>query len=814
MAFGGWRGRRHPQAKRPDRFDREIAAAQTARLFQQVRGNFVANLVETAALLWVFWSHLPHHDLWLWAAYAQAVNAGGVALVLARRFRHDRLTDAGWIRVFQVYAIADAGTWALAIWVFFLPDSPLLTLFMTAIVLGNAAGGTTSFVSVLRVMAPFNVVVLLPLALRFALAGGEVYWTLTALALVYSCILMNLGVGFHRHIRENLRLRFELEESEHALRESRDLLEHRVLERTEQLQQANDELTKSEAMYRAVVEVQTELVCRFVPGGRLTFVNEAFCRFFDVDRSRVVGHDFITVHRDLELMPEDEAAAVLACVANLSPSSPTGTCETRVPGRDGSDRWLMWTHRALFDGAGRVIEYQSVAIDISERKTAERQIEFIAHHDALTGLPNRLFFKRRLLDSLAQSDRSKRRTALLLLDLDDFKHVNDALGHLHGDKLLIEVSRRLRRCIRGDDLVVRLGGDEFAIVQSEISSVEEASALAERILTQLNRPATVDEHTIRICSSLGISVYPEDAADPDALLKNADLALYRAKGRGRATYEFFSQELARQASRRMEIISGLRDAIDLDQFHLVYQPKIRLNDGKVIGCEALLRWSHPQEGPISPGEFVPVAETAGLSLPIGDWVLGEVCRQISEWRAGGLSIMPVSVNLSATQFSDRRMNEKVREALSAHSIDPALVEFEITETALMRDVDLAVDVANGLLEMGVRLSIDDFGTGYSSFGYLRRLPVADIKVDRAFVKDIARSESDNAILRAMVDLGHSLGLGVLAEGVETQAQLDTLTAIGCDYAQGYFIAKPLTADALMGFKPPRVRAGDLVVAAE
>jgi len=817
MAFGGVGRRGHPRLRPAGQFDREISVAQTARLFQQVPGNFVANLACTIALLWVYWPLLPRQELWLWAGYAQSINAIGVMIVLARRFRQARLSDVGWTRLFQFYAVADAATWGMAVWVFFMPESPLHTLFMTAIVLGNAAGGTTSLVSVLPVMAPFNLVIMMSLAARFASAGGEVYWTLAALALVYSSILMNLGIGFHRHIRENLRLRFELTESEHAVRESRDLLEQRVLERTEQLQLANDELTKSEAMYRAVVEVQTELVCRFVPGGRLTFVNEAFCRFFGVDRPRVIGHDFITVNRDLELVPQDEAAAILRCVANLSPAGPTGTCETRVAASDGNDRWLMWTHRALFDGAGRVVEYQSVAVDISERKTAERQIEFIAHHDALTGLPNRLYFKRRLLDSLAESDRTKRRTALVLLDLDDFKHVNDALGHLHGDKLLIEVSRRLRRCIRGDDLVVRLGGDEFAVIQSDIASIEEASALAERILSQLNRPATVDEHTIRIGSSVGISIYPDDAADPDSLLKNADLALYRAKGRGRATYEFFSQDLARLASRRMEIITGLRDAVDGDQFHLVYQPKVQLKDGRMIGCEALLRWTHPEEGPISPGEFVPVAETAGLSLLIGDWVLDEVCRQISEWREAGIPTVPVSVNLSATQFSDRRMIDKVREALSTYSIDPALIEFEITETALMRDVDLATEVANGLLDMGIRLSIDDFGTGYSSFGYLRRLPVADIKVDRAFVNDIARSDSDMAILRAMVDLGHSLGLGVIAEGVESEAQLDALAAIGCDFAQGFYIARPLPASELVRFEAvamkPRARPGIAIVGA-
>jgi diguanylate cyclase (GGDEF)-like protein/PAS domain S-box-containing protein len=665
------------------------------------------------------------------------------------------------------------------------------------VLLGTVAGGQTAFLSYVPVMVVFNLGISVPIAFRFLVEGEAIYLAMSGLSLMYALTLLRIGIRFHRNLIKTWALRFELQKNERALRESRDLLEERVHERTRQLQAANEELTLSEEQYRAVVELQTELVCRFVPGGRLTFVNDAFCRFFATARDRLIGSDFLTTSRELRILGDEQAAEILRCVANLSPSSPTGGGEIPVGGK-GEERWLLWTHQALFDDSGRVIEYQSAAVDISARKRAERRIEYLAHHDALTTLPNRLLLREHMAEAMQASGGSGTRCALVLLDLDDFKHVNDAFGHLYGDDLLKLTAERLQACVRTGDLVARLGGDEFAIVQSRLTSAGEAAALAERLLDQLGRPLTIDGYTLRIGSSIGISIYPDDADAADQLLKNADLALYRAKSKRRGTYEFFSTDLANQASRRMELISGLREALDDDQLRLVYQPKFRLKDDRLIGCEALLRWSHPVEGPVSPGEFMPVAETSGLSLGIGDWVLDEVCRQLAEWLRKGKRAVPVSVNLSATQFSDRRLLEKTRETLTRHAIDPALVDFEITETALMRDLDLATEVSNGLLDLGVRLAIDDFGTGYSSFGYLRRLPVAEIKIDRGFVVDIADSDNARAILRAMVDLGHSLGLQVLAEGVETQAQRQALLAIGCDHAQGYLLGVPVRPRELAG----------------
>jgi len=785
----------HQPADGSGRFAAEITEAQTTRLFHQVQGNFVANLLCTIAFIWVFWSITPLTILLTWVGYSQTVNLCGIALVYARKRDKTRYSNQRWLRLFSIYGAFDALTWGSAAFVFFTADSPLHSLFVVAILLGNVAGGTTSFVSYLPVMLAFDALVLGPLALRFGFAGENVFLALAGLTCLYFGTMVNLGVRFHKNLMVSWRLQFELQASEGALRESRDSLEVRVAERTQQLREANDDLKKSEALYRAVVEVQTELLCRFMPGGRLTFANDAFCRFFNAERAGLIDSEFLTTDQQNGLWPTSEAEKILRCVASLTPSRPTGTCETCVPGPDGNERWLMWTHRALFEQDGRAMEYQSVAIDITERKAAEERIEFIAHHDALTELPNRLLFQKHLEQTLNAPRQAHESTAILIFDLDDFKHVNDALGHYYGDMLLREMAKRLQACMRDGDMVARLGGDEFGVVMARVGSTADIAAMAERALEQLDRPVAIEGHMVGVGASAGITQFPTDSGDPGRLLKNADLALYRAKNKGRATYEFYSQDLANQAERRMELISGLRDALDGDQLHLVFQPKIKLDDGQTIGSEALLRWVHPEEGHISPGEFIPVAETAGLSVPIGDWVLRQVCSQLSAWRSQGLPILPVSVNLSATQFADRSLIDKVRKTLTEFSIDPALIEFEITETAIMNDLDLAIEMMQGLVDLGSQLSIDDFGTGYSSFGYLRRLPITELKIDRSFVMGIVDSLEDRAILRAMVDLGHSLDLVVLSEGVETQEQYDLLRSINCDHAQGFLMSRPIDPDA-------------------
>jgi diguanylate cyclase (GGDEF)-like protein/PAS domain S-box-containing protein len=470
--------------------------------------------------------------------------------------------------------------------------------------------------------------------------------------------------------------------------------------------------------------------------------------------------------------------------------NPDGPFEVARP--DG--RCLLVNEQRLPDG-GLI----SIATDITARKNAEQRIEFLAHHDPLTKLPNRALFRDHMELALARARRQGGRVAVLLLDLDHFKHINDTLGHVVGDALLREVAARLRRCLRGSDTVARLGGDEFVIIQTELESVDQTSRLAERLGVELLSRTTIDGHHLHAGCSIGITVYPDDSTDIDQLLKNADMALYRAKGEGRGTFRFYSSELGAHADQRRALADGLSFALAKDQFHLEYQPKVRLADDTVVGAEALLRWTHPSFGLVPPSNFIPVAETTGLILTIGQWVINRACQQLRAWTDKGIQTVPISINLSAAQFRDQKLVQKAKAAIESAGIDPGLLEFEITETALMHDAEAATETMRRLVELGIHLSIDDFGTGYSSLNYLKRFPVGTLKIDRSFVQDITRNPKDRSIAQAVTHLGHSLGLGVLAEGVETVAQRAVLHGIGCDEIQGYLLSRPMPPEAFVAF---------------
>ena len=457
-------------------------------------------------------------------------------------------------------------------------------------------------------------------------------------------------------------------------------------------------------------------------------------------------------------------------------------------------RWLLLSEERLPDG-GAI----SIGTDITARKLAEHRAHFLAHHDGLTGLPNRALFKDRLEQAISQASRAGRKVAVLLFDLDGFKHINDDLGHSAGDRLLIEVSSRLRACARGGDTVARLGGDEFAVVQPLVTGTEQASALAERAQTALAEPIVIDGQPIHTGASIGITLYPDDARDIEGLMKDADLALYRAKELAGGQTAFYANELGKQAEQMLATGEGLRDALANDRFVLHYQPKVRLSDGAVVGGEALLRWNHPQRGLLSPAAFIEHAEATGLIRAIGEWAIDHTCGQISNWARKGALLVPIWVNVSAAQFHDQSLLEKVRTTLLGAGVEPRMLGLEITETALMPDVAASTATLDRLVELGVELSIDDFGTGYSSLNYLKLFPVGKLKIDKSFVDDITTNPLDSAIARAIIHLGHSLGMHVLAEGVETEQQSNLLSDLGCDQIQGLLISPPLPADEFVRF---------------
>jgi len=441
--------------------------------------------------------------------------------------------------------------------------------------------------------------------------------------------------------------------------------------------------------------------------------------------------------------------------------------------------------------------------DISERKAAEQQISFLENYDSLTQLPNRTLFRDRLDFALQAARRHERVLAILAVDLDRFKRVNDTLGHSVGDRLLQVVGERLAQCVRASDAVMRperelavsrLGGDEFTLMLSDIERAEDTIVVVQRIYEALAQPITIDNNVIYAGASIGISVFPNDGADAEALLRNADTAMHAAKEAGGGTHQFYGEAMNRATSNRLALEHDLRRALERQEFCLFYQPKINLASGAVVGAEALIRWRHPERGLVSPAEFIPLAEETGLIVPMGEWALNEACRQVRAWQQTGCRAVSVAVNLSARQFHHSDLASVVGAALAAHQLDSSWLEVEITESVVMQDAAQAVVTLSKLKSMGLTISVDDFGTGYSSLSYLKRFPIDALKIDRSFVRDIATDSDDAAIARAIVTMAASLKLEVVAEGVETEQQLRFLRDQGCGLAQGFLFSKPLPAD--------------------
>jgi diguanylate cyclase (GGDEF)-like protein/PAS domain S-box-containing protein len=428
-----------------------------------------------------------------------------------------------------------------------------------------------------------------------------------------------------------------------------------------------------------------------------------------------------------------------------------------------------------------------------DRKCAEDRLAYLAQFDALTGLPNRNLYLDRLWQTLRQTDREKRTVGVVFVDVDRFKSINDKLGHSGGDEVLTQVALRLRECLRPADTVARLSGDEFALVLDHLSKPEDATIVAERVITSLATPFLVHGHEVYVSASLGISISPGDGSNPDSLLKNADMAMYRAKQAGRNTFRYFLPEMNVRAAELLQTETELRGALERQEFVLHYQPKADIESGLISGFEALLRWNHPKRGLVMPNEFIPVLEETGLINNVGEWVVRQACEQIRTWQIEGLRACPIAVNLSARQFNQNDLDFSIGKILEESQIDPGLLEFELTESVLMSDSEDSVQVLDNMKKYGVRLSVDDFGTGYSSLAYLKRFPLDALKIDRAFIRHITTDRGDATIAKAIINLAHSLKLKVVAEGVETQAQLDFLRDHDCDEMQGYFFARPMPA---------------------
>ena len=547
------------------------------------------------------------------------------------------------------------------------------------------------------------------------------------------------------------------------------------------------ESKESEARYRWLLEAAPDAMVVVNQGGEIVLLNVQAEKQFGYRRDELIGQ------KVKNIIPKGFAERLIAdgtrsAAEALAQQIGTGI-ELNGRRKDGSE-FPIEIMLSPLEGAEGVLVTAAIR-DISVRKNAEALMIHSSEHDFLTGLPNRMLLSDRVNQAIRMAIRHKRKVAVLFLDLDGFKHINDSLGHPTGDKLLQSVGKRLVDCVRGSDTVSRQGGDEFVVLLSEEEDSEDASVTAKRMLRAVAEAHFVDQHDLHVTCSVGVSLYPDDGLNAETLIKNADTAMYQAKENGRQTYQYFKPAMNVRAVERQSLEESLRRALERQEFVVHYQPKINLRTGRISGAEALLRWTHPTRGPVPPGQFIPVAEDCGLILPIGTWVLRQACQQAQAWVDAGLPLGTMAVNISAMQLRNESFLEGVFAILQDTRLDPKLLELELTESVLMKHAESTASILTTLRQRGVQVAVDDFGTGYSSLSYLRKFPIDALKIDQSFVGQITTVPDETIIVKAVIGLGRSLKLRVVAEGVETQEQMAFLQAHQCDEAQGYYFSRPV-----------------------
>src|SRR4051812_6435233 len=592
-----------------------------------------------------------------------------------------------------------------------------------------------------------------------------------------------LGATFNQMLEQ-------IQKRDQQLLQHREQLEQAIAARTAELVVANAQLKLTEEKYRSIFEDAVIGIFQCTPDGCPVSINRALAQIHGYDSPEQFMAEVRNLAEELFVHPQ----CLPDIFRRLGQEEVARGIELEVYRKDRSKKWILANIRAVRDADGSITLVEGTIEDITERKQAQEQVQYLAYYDALTGLANRTLLQDRMSKALAAAQRRAEKLALLFLDLDRFKIINDSLGHSFGDLLLQQVAERLKTWARAQDTVARIGGDEFLIALTGINDLPDVAVAAERVMDAMTAEFVIQGRSFHVNCSIGVSIYPDHGADSETLIKNADAAMYIAKENGRNGYRFFSEDMNAQVVERMTIEHGLRGAMEKRELFLMYQPQSDVNTGRIIGVEALLRWNHPELGLVPPDRFIRVAENTGLIIPIGEWVLNTACRTAKAWQDCGLAAMPVAVNVSAIQFRQDEFGEMVRRALRVTGLAPEYLELELTESVLLSNVELTQSVLQSLKAMGIKLSIDDFGTGYSSLAYLKQFPVGKLKIDRSFVRNIPSNTDDAAIAAAIISMAKSLNLKVIAEGVETEEQLSFLRSEGCDEVQGYWLSKPITAD--------------------
>ena len=585
-------------------------------------------------------------------------------------------------------------------------------------------------------------------------------------------------------------------------------LEHHRLE--ERNLQMEDHLRESEELYRFIVHSSPDLVYMLDRNGCFTFLNDQVEALLGYSQQELIGKHYSEI-----VAEEDLDAARFLFNDRRTGRRSTRNAEVRLRNKRAYDAvggssgdyqsrvvWTELTAKGIYQQEDErkkenFVGTYGTARDISERKEAQQLINFQAYHDLLTHLPNRALLKDRLSLAITQAQRNKRKLAVMFLDLDRFKLVNDTLGHTMGDRLLKAVSNRLQSCLRGGDTLSRFGGDEFALLLPEVRTRDDVVVISEKILDRLSTPFVIDGHELYVGASIGIAMYPEAGDSGESLIQNADIAMYHIKDRGKNGYQFFSDEMNLKFSSRLSLERELRNAINNDELRVYYQPQVDVTDGSIIGVEALIRWQHPQRGLVLPGEFISVAEETGLLTQLDNWVQSFAFKEVAGWIDAGLGDIRLSVNMASNQLEQESFSEAFFESLDASGLAPDHLKIEITENTIMSDMEVIVPKLKQLRARGIHIAIDDFGTGYSSLSYLQQFPVDALKIDRSFVSDINAEQGDASIINAIVAMARGLKLDLIAEGVETRAQLRYLRSQGCSEVQGFIFSQPVTARALV-----------------
>ncbi|NQF16168.1 EAL domain-containing protein [Brevibacillus sp. HB1.3] len=550
--------------------------------------------------------------------------------------------------------------------------------------------------------------------------------------------------------------------------------------------QMEDELKRSEEKYRIIAENTSDIISIINLDGEFLYLSPSHKRVWE----HTVPDE--EIHNLFEWIVEDDRDIFAYAIQHAFSTRKEYMVECRINTQRNDVIWTESKINPIMDEEGNVTKLLLVTRDVTDRKQSEETIHHLAYHDALTDLPNRRMYVQQLSKEMMQAKRFQSSLAVLFLDLDRFKDVNDSFGHDVGDMLLIEASKRLQACLKPGDVVARLGGDEFTIMQNQLLDRNEATALAEQIMYQLQRPFELEGHVFNVSCSIGIALYPQDGDNPEDLLKRADTALYTVKSRGKNGYDFFDPTMEAKSLERILMENEMRKAIEQEQFQIYYQPKIDIATSAMTGMEALVRWVHPELGIIPPNRFIPIAEETGMILALGEWILKQACKQNKNWHDQGYTLK-VSVNLSARQIYQKDLVEMIKDILQETQLSPHWLELEITESIFVK-MEEATAVLQQIRDIGIQISIDDFGTGYSSFSYIKSLPVDTIKIDASFIRDIHHNQESQAIVKAIVTIAQSLNMNVIAEGIELHDQVAALKENGCDHGQGYLFSKPLPTD--------------------